>query len=282
MLCFPCPKCREMMSAPDDAVGETVACPLCYQYLQVPKVAPTREPQPQPVRQQPARAAAPPAPPPPPPYAPAKQQQVMAAPPRPAPAAPPRPAPPPPPVQPKVPAKPFKVVLNEWLAAAKAGLAKLNLPKLPKWAWIAGGAGVVVLLLIVVSLGSGSRGIKPNKDLPKKNKADDDVLFDIKASTLYREYYENRIKADQDYKGKELFLAGVVESVDRTDTGGVIVYLLGKQYELTKVHCALDPKYKNDVTHLARGSKVRIRGICAGRSNHSGHVMMTDCELLQD
>lgn len=271
MLCFPCPKCREMMSAPDDAVGETVACPLCYQYLQVPKVAPTRAPQapaqPQLARQQSARAPAPPPPPRP------VQQQVMAAPPRPA-------TPPAPPPKPSPPRRPLKVVLNERLAGLKARMPAVNLAKVPKWAWAAGAGGLVVLLLFSMIVASGGRGVKPSKDLVKKANVDDDVLYDLKATTLFREYQENRLKADQDYKGKELFLAGEVHSVDQADSGNIIVYLIGGRYELTRIHCSLDAKFRDDVVRLKAGSKVRIRGKCEGKSSHSGHVMMTNCELL--
>jgi hypothetical protein len=36
---FPCPTCREQLSAPDNAAGQKVACPHCGQKLQLPDLA---------------------------------------------------------------------------------------------------------------------------------------------------------------------------------------------------------------------------------------------------
>lgn len=285
MLCFACPNCHEVMSAPDDAVGETVACPMCYQYLQVPKMAPTMEAPG--AQKQKAKAAA-------------RQQQVMAPPP-PAPprAAPPPPVtakpppnlpvatpPPPPPPKPRVPRRPFKVILREKLAKLpKPTLPKL--PMLPKKVWL-GAAGAVAFLGVVFLcmggfsfLGLGSKGVKPSTK-QKLRLQEEEALSDITAKTLFRAYQENVVKADNEYKGKELYITGELHSVDQPDTGQIIVYLSGGRYELTRVSCVLDAKYRDDVAFLKPGAKIRVKGICEGKSRHSGHVMMNKCDLLKD
>lgn len=211
--------------------------------------------------------------------------------------APPMPVatPPAPPPKPRAPRKPFKVILRERLAKLpRLKLPTAKIPKLPavpklSWkAWLATGGAVVVFSFMFLCLGGasflgfGNKGVKPNPNVKKKVVEDEgpsDPLLDITARTLFKAYQENVLRADDMYKGKELYLLGDVDSVDRTESGTIYVYLVGGRYELTKVRCMIDGKYRDDVADLTRGARIRVKGTCEGKSTH---VILSNCKVLKD
>jgi hypothetical protein len=86
----------------------------------------------------------------------------------------------------------------------------------------------------------------------------------VGAVRLWRDYEENEVAADVQYKGKRLHVTGTVVSVERDYDGRPVLHLLsGNPIFLTMA--TLDRAYLPDAAQLRKGDQVVLRCIGAGR-----------------
>ena len=258
MLCVVCPHCHQMMTAPVDAVGESVACPSCKKTLQVPPNAP-RLPQhltpggAPPAAAPHARAAA----------VGAAGGRVGAAV-----AAPPVPVPPP----------------NLGTAAPQT---RSTLPK---------GLLVVIVLVVVVAgigaaviipkLGSKKTVISKKKDIPSLPGVDPgppDVIppSDLTAASLFKAYFDNSSPPTRATRKNRhpLRQGGGV----RPDQGELFVNLYGidRSRDLTKiVRCYFPDRHKDRLKALVHNQPIRVKGTCKGMTD--GRVVIRECNFVTE
>lgn len=103
----------------------------------------------------------------------------------------------------------------------------------------------------------------------------------VSASALYREFNSNEVAADEKYKGKTIFVAGKVGSVEKAPLQGTIIYLTHNDYGGLGVHCLLSRSAARSdaLKTVSAGDYVKIRGKCDGKS-FVGVVMLTGCEFI--
>ncbi|MGE3803893.1 MAG: hypothetical protein AB7K24_04370 [Gemmataceae bacterium] len=276
MLCFACPNCSETMSAPEEAAGETVACPHCYQYLQVPTLPGMKKkappPPPPPV---PPRSSAPPPPPrggmapaPVPPSRPQPQPQPQAAAYAQAPNVPVV-------TVPAAPAAPPSITDRRNRPHDAQQLLQLRFDYFPVWAWTLAALGIGLLLctfvvFLVRGYTSGSNRVNTGLSDPE---------LDVTALQLFYHFKTDKAAADAKYTGKLIYVLGSVDSVVIPDERTVRVYLVGQDLgSLSKVECV----FKRDLAraaNLIRNQRVSIKGICRGKDVH---VLVTDCAFLDE
>jgi hypothetical protein len=257
MLCVVCPHCHQMMTAPEDAVGESVACPGCKKSLQVPPNAP-RLPQhlsPNGVPPVPAAAAHAKA------AAGAAGGRVGAAV-----AAPPVPAAPP-------------------AMPAPAPTTRSTLPK---------GVLVVVALVIVVGvaavvivprLGGKKAVVSKRKEIPNLPGTDpsrDPIpASDLTAAKLFGAYFENSLAADDHYKDKEVTLAGRVAAVRVQDEVFVDLQGLDRAKDQTKlVRCYFGKGHADRLKTFGYNHPIKLQGTCRGMAN--GRVVLRECNFVSE
>jgi hypothetical protein len=256
MLCVVCPHCQQMMSAADEAVGEAVACPMCQKHLQVPANAPRL-----PNHLSPGGAPAP-----------ALARAAVggggggrgAA----AVAAPPAPAGPP------------------YQPAPAASRSTLPLGILV----LVGAMGIVaaVLIFVLPKLGGKKATIKgggeANIQITEPHKPPPEPINpnDMKASQLFKAYFDNALSADETYKDKEVTLSGIVASVGAGE-GNYRVDLLGadRSRDLTQiVRCLFTLKHRDRLKSVQNGQPIRIHGTCKGKID--GRVVLRDCQVSEE
>lgn len=264
MLCVVCPHCHQMMTAPEDAVGESVACPGCKKSLQVPPNAPRL----------PKHLSAPPTPAVPSP-APVPMAQAKAAAAAPsgragaAVAAPPAPA----------------------AAPAMTATTAQTRSTLPKGVFVAIGVlvlGGIAAAVIIPRLGSGGRKavVSKKKDipnLPSHNPGRNDPIpaSDLTSAALFRAYFDNALAADENYKDKEVTLAGRSAAVGGQDEIFLDLQGVDRARDQTKiVRCYFPMVHKDRLTRIVYNQPVKLRGTCKGLTN--GRVILRDCSFVSD
>jgi hypothetical protein len=94
------------------------------------------------------------------------------------------------------------------------------------------------------------------------------------AAQLVAYYDENEVKADQDLKGKIVYVQGTIGDIKK-DIGNDIYVILKTDDLLRQVQCYFDNE--EIAAKLQKGQKVRFKGTCDGLMMN---VQMKDCELL--
>lgn len=257
MLCVVCPHCHQMMTAPVDAVGESVACPSCKKNLQVPPNAPHL-----PKHLQPGGGVGPAA------AAHAKAAAggggVAAAV-----AAPPVPGAPPGlgTTQPRT-----RSTLPVGILVGAAVLGVL----------------VVGAVLIIPKLGGKKTQVisstKKTPVIPSGDPTPPDTIQpgDLTAALLYKAYFDNGISADENYKDKNLTLSGKVAAVGPPQ-GELFVNLYGidRARDLTKiVRCYFPDKQKDQLKALVPNQVIHVKGTCKGMTD--GRVVIRDCSFTAE
>jgi hypothetical protein len=109
----------------------------------------------------------------------------------------------------------------------------------------------------------------------------------VSAVQLYQEYEENEVAADKKYQRKEFEVFGAVDSVQKSDVGGISVVLQSQKNAIAGlglVRCILvdDARHrsKNEAkaAELRRGQQVALRGKGFGKS--SLYVLILDCVFI--
>lgn len=96
--------------------------------------------------------------------------------------------------------------------------------------------------------------------------------FHVAARDLFCVFTSNELQSDQRYLYKTLSVSGIINKVQKTESGNYIVSLGGSndpqeqrsQEQSYSVNCTLDCLYNQHSPSLRTGDSATIRGICAG------------------
>ena len=96
----------------------------------------------------------------------------------------------------------------------------------------------------------------------------------VSARILTDAYDNGEAHADSVFLEKTISVRGIVNRIQRNDSGRVVATLEGRHPDKTAVECIFDSAYTADLAGLRVGDTVSIRGRCAGRSMN---VIMVQC-----
>lgn len=98
----------------------------------------------------------------------------------------------------------------------------------------------------------------------------------VSAVRLFDDYDENEVAADDRYREKSLEVVGVVDSIDKTPFGGIVVKLkTGNPF--MSVDANLDDGMKEKAGKLKKGQRLTVR--CDGDGSMLGSPQLSDCQL---
>lgn len=96
----------------------------------------------------------------------------------------------------------------------------------------------------------------------------------LSAAQLFADYHDNEVAADERYKGRALLVNGIVSSVDKDFTDGIIVRL-GTSNQFIPVDARLDSSQKSIAARLSKGASVRL--LCKGGGLVVGRPQLGSC-----
>src|SRR5688572_8796338 len=85
----------------------------------------------------------------------------------------------------------------------------------------------------------------------------------IQASDLITAFEKSENEANTLYLDKIIAVNGTVRSVEKDDKGHFSV-ILGKENSLSSVRCSMDSSHQAEVSRLAAGTSVTMKGACTG------------------
>lgn len=95
----------------------------------------------------------------------------------------------------------------------------------------------------------------------------------IAASYFWKEFDQNKIRADKKYTNKIIGLWGTVERIDR-ESGHPYILLQGDGY-FSYIHCFINPIFERDLVKLQKGQWIDIAGTY--KLERSGDIVIVDC-----
>jgi aspartyl/asparaginyl-tRNA synthetase len=101
---------------------------------------------------------------------------------------------------------------------------------------------------------------------------------DVSIRELLKEYKDNEVRADANFKGKRIRVTGIVDDVKKNITNDIYITLgTGKQFEIPKVQCYFDDSLANQAAQLSKGARVTVEGRVKGLMMN---VQVDDCEFV--
>lgn len=128
---------------------------------------------------------------------------------------------------------------------------------------------VIIAAIIALALHKKSRTAKREKEEQTKQEAQRDKekwanpAFSLPAEDLYRAYKENEIRADSQYKGKVLAVAGNVTDIGRDIVGDAYVCLAGSDRG-SGIQCFFSRSDEGTLEQLSKGDNIHVVGECKG------------------
>jgi hypothetical protein len=100
----------------------------------------------------------------------------------------------------------------------------------------------------------------------------------VEIRTLLREYADNEVRADSNFKDQVIQTVGIVDDVKKDITNSIYVTLgTGKQFEIPQVQCFFDDAQAQKAASLSKGAKIGVRGRVSGLMMN---VLVQDCEFI--
>ncbi|MFL5344166.1 MAG: OB-fold protein [Hyalangium sp.] len=100
----------------------------------------------------------------------------------------------------------------------------------------------------------------------------------VEIRTLLREYADNEVRADSNFKDHMIQTVGIVGDVKKDITNSIYVTLgTGKEFEIPQVQCFFDDAQAQKAATLSKGAKVGVRGRVSGLMMN---VLVKDCEFI--
>lgn len=87
-------------------------------------------------------------------------------------------------------------------------------------------------------------------------------IIEIEAPKLASEFQRNEIKAEHDYKDKQLSVTGTITEINNTGSGEIVLKSTYDSYILNTVKCSLENK--ETALNLNIGDQITLDGICQG------------------
>jgi tRNA_anti-like len=163
----------------------------------------------------------------------------------------------------------------------------ISTPKRSPWPWIIGlGCGLPILGFVgcsIISVAIVANNPDVKKEIAKaqqesvqKSESGTTVkseAINISAKALYEAYEANEIAADEKYKGKQVRVSGVVDSIgkDILDTQYVVLKGDGVMFG---VQCMIGDEHKEILAKLSKGQKMVFQGEVVGKS--IGNITISD------
>lgn len=148
---------------------------------------------------------------------------------------------------------------------------------------------VIGLLLLIVI---GNMGSNDKKEVKKdtvsistaaadnkavKTEAPKPQVIEISAQDLANAYESNEVKADQDYKNKQLKITGIVKDIGKDILNDMYVSLEdGKEYSILSVQCFFEKSSSDKLASLKKGDSITIVGKCTGKLMN---VLVKNCKF---
>jgi hypothetical protein len=146
---------------------------------------------------------------------------------------------------------------------------------------------ILIVIVVLMALGGGcmlcvclgAKGISDQKAAEdKKNAESKRNAIRLPIATLLKEYQDNEVRADTQFKGKYVEVSGKVDDVKKDVIDQMYVTVgTGKAFEIPQVQCYFDEKQKARASALSKGKPVTVRGRVEGLLFN---VMLKDCGFL--
>ena len=127
-------------------------------------------------------------------------------------------------------------------------------------------ASVCLLLFVFVLIGTVgmlSSNYQNNTSTTKSYTAPDGLL-DLSAEQIIKELDANIYRAQEEFEGREIYITGVVGSIEESYTSGFECYVslrsLSRSIDLTH-YLTMYFSSKNDILDLSKGDVVKIKGV---------------------
>ena len=140
------------------------------------------------------------------------------------------------------------------------------------------GVAVVTAMLAVVSSRGTPQRQRPWVEAAATTEATPDPSQPtvwISATDLYRQYDENEVAADEQFKGRTLSVTGSVESIGKDFTDSIVIELVGGRFRT--VRASMNASEKNAAAHLVKGQKLSV--LCKGRGKLVGSPVLKNCTI---
>lgn len=132
---------------------------------------------------------------------------------------------------------------------------------------------VLIVLGIIVSRIDNTQ--VPRQDDASTGDSQAAIYLEMYADSLYAEYEQNEVAADNKYKNNTVIVTGSIQDIgkDILDTPYVIV---GGKGFLDGVQCMFGKKDLGEIGRLKKDAPVKIQGKVSGKM---GNVLLQNCKL---
>ena len=86
----------------------------------------------------------------------------------------------------------------------------------------------------------------------------------VSATKLEMDYKSNEISANQKYKGKDVVVTGMIESVEQTFGMPQLILMPAEEFSLDRVTITLEKSELSKAANLSPRQRVRVLGVCDG------------------
>jgi uncharacterized protein YecT (DUF1311 family) len=132
-----------------------------------------------------------------------------------------------------------------------------------------------VLLLVVIGLYYSSNNSEKQRSSPPETVPTESAI-PVDATRLFDDYKANEVSADNSYKGRQLAVAGVVQSINK-DFSDDTYLALATANEFMPVHADLQQRFIGQAASLVKGQSITV--ICTGSGMVVGSPILKDCAI---
>jgi hypothetical protein len=101
-------------------------------------------------------------------------------------------------------------------------------------------------------------------------------VIEISAAQLYQEYKANEVQADTKYKGRWLYVSGMVGQIGKDITDDPFLRILVGRYEFESVYASFPKSATSELARLSKGDQISV--MCRGKGMLIGSPVV-DCGL---
>jgi hypothetical protein len=134
---------------------------------------------------------------------------------------------------------------------------------------------IILLISLLLVAGGGFVAYRMYQEKPEQA-SDRDADVTIEAEALYQAFVKDEVTAGKQYNDKVVQVAGAVREVSTSENGPTNV-MLETSDALSSIMCEF-PAGTSVPASLAKGSKVTIKGFCAG---FNLDVQLTRCSIVE-
>ena len=147
--------------------------------------------------------------------------------------------------------------------------------KTKKW-WIM--AAIILIGLVIVSNLGDDKISNSEKNNDTVQKDEQRKPQTISSEKLYAAYETNEISADQNFKGKSIYVTGIIENIKKDFRNNILYITLDTGQTLTSVNCYFDDE--KTAAKLRKEQKVVFKGTCEGMQFTT--VIIRNCEIVKN